>query len=44
MTDFGNKGQVRVLLQQAYHHDATFDRCACGRRKLHSDRGCGFVP
>jgi hypothetical protein len=40
MMDFSNKGSVKVTLQQAYQHDSDYDTCACGRRKLSSDRLC----
>jgi hypothetical protein len=38
---FGNSAPVKVPLQQVYQHDDYYDRCACERGKLSSDRECG---
>ncbi len=40
MIDFGNKAHVRMPLLSCYQHDGDYDSCACGRRKLKSDRLC----
>ncbi len=38
--DFSNKAPVRIPLLSCYQHDGDYDACACGRRKLRSERVC----
>lgn len=42
MMNFGNEAPVKVPLQPLYQHDGDYDKCACGKRKLHSDRHCSI--
>jgi len=41
MIDLSNKTPVNVPMVPCYQHDGDYDRCACGRSKLRSDRLCG---
>jgi len=40
MMDFSSKALVKVPMVPCYQHDSDYDTCACGRRKLRSERLC----